>query len=120
MPQPDPPKSIPKYIREGLEKQGPETLRTIADFAERMADYKVRQIEQELEEQAVQDAGETPEEWDEEAWTKHVDDIREEKDIPSKATLTTKRIDGRDYYYYQWREGDKITSEYVAPVNPAS
>ncbi len=38
----------------------------------------------------------------------------------AKGTLTTKHIDGRDYYYLQWRDGDTIHSQYVAPVSPAS
>jgi len=61
-----------------------------------------------------------PDEWDDgEAWEEALEDAFEEADIPrSKGTLTTKTIDGRDYYYLQWREGEKVTSQYVAPVNP--
>lgn len=35
-------------------------------------------------------------------------------------TLTTKTIDEREYYYLQWREGEKVKSQYVAPVSPSS
>ena len=41
------------------------------------------------------------------------------EDAPPRASVTTKTIDGRDYYYYQWREGDRVKSEYIGPVDPA-
>lgn len=119
MSTPEPPQSIPKYIAEGLEKQGPETLRTIAEFADRLAQHKAREMEQELQDRAVDEPEEAPEDWDQDAWDDRLDEVRDVKDVPAKATLTTKTIDNRDYYYYQWREGDKIKSEYVAPVSPA-
>jgi hypothetical protein len=31
-----------------------------------------------------------------------------------------KTIDGREYYYLQWRQGDRVKNQYVAPVSPAS
>lgn len=63
-----------------------------------------------------------PEEWAdaEDEWETVVQEAIEEADIPqSKGTLVTKRIDGRDYYYLQWRDGDTVTSKYVAPVTPS-
>jgi hypothetical protein len=39
-------------------------------------------------------------------------------DVPSKATLTVKEINGNRYHYWQWREGDKVKSKYKGPVNP--
>ena len=48
-----------------------------------------------------------------------MDEAREKADLMAgKGTLTVKQIDGRGYYYLQWREGSKITSQYVAPVSP--
>jgi len=48
-----------------------------------------------------------------------VETAREKADIPvSKGTLTTKTINGRDYYYLQWRDGKTVTSQYVGPVDP--
>jgi len=92
----------PKYILEGLEKQSPETLREIAQIATEMADKKERQLEAELEEQEVNNMP---------------DDLARD-DAPSRATLTTKKINGNQYYYWQWREGEKIESEYIRPVDP--
>lgn len=61
-----------------------------------------------------------PGEWDREEWAETLEDAFEKAEIPrSKGTLTTKTIDGRDYYYLQWREGDSVTSQYVAPVSPS-
>ncbi|WP_449271564.1 hypothetical protein [Haloferax denitrificans] len=38
-------------------------------------------------------------------------------DVPTKATITIKEINDNRYYYWQWREGDKIKSKYKGPVN---
>jgi len=67
-------------------------------------------------------AVEPPEEWedDEEEWDEKIDEAYEAAEIArSKGTLTTKTIDDREYYYLQWREGEKVKSQYVAPVSPA-
>lgn len=74
-------------------------------------------------EDLLEDRIDVPEEWDaedEDEWQEALEDAFEEADIPrSKGTLTTKTIDGRDYYYLQWREGDSVKSQYVAPVSPS-
>jgi hypothetical protein len=92
----------PKYILNGLEKQSPKTLREIAQIASEIAERTEQQLEKELEEQAVDN---------------QLDDL-DRQDAPSRATLTTKKINGNQYYYWQWREGKKIKSEYIRPVNP--
>mgnify|MGYP002760721558 FL=1 len=46
----------------------------------------------------------TPKDWSQDEWGKVVSDT----DAPAKANLTTKSIDGNDYYYFQWRENGKI------------
>lgn len=64
-----------------------------------------------------------PDDWDEEdeEWADALRDAFEKAEIPrSKGTLTTKTIDDREYYYLQWREGEKVKSQYVAPVTPKS
>ena len=111
---PRPPETVPQYLGDGLQKQSPETLEEIADYATELAMARRRQLEAEIEENEVHVDG-VPDEWADDDWTK----VLEDTEAPAKATLTTKRIDGRDYYYYQWREGDKVRSEYLAPVSPA-
>jgi hypothetical protein len=62
-----------------------------------------------------------PEEWEGEEWEDALEDAFEKADIRrSKGTLTAKSIDGRDYYYLQWREGETVSSQYVGPVTPAN
>jgi len=64
----------------------------------------------------------TPNEYedDEDEWEDALEEAYENAELKrSKGTLTTKTIDGREYYYLQWREGDKVRSQYVAPVSPA-
>ncbi len=39
-------------------------------------------------------------------------------EAPENATLVTKCIDDRDYFYWNWREDDTIRSEYIKPVKP--
>jgi hypothetical protein len=118
--KPNPPSNLPQYLATVVEKQSPEELRDLAAYAERMAEWMEAEAQRELEKRADQSATEPPDEWDDDEWEEAVDDARKEADLPaSKGTLTTKTIDGRDYFYLQWREGSKIKSQYVAPVVPA-
>lgn len=39
------------------------------------------------------------------------------KGVPSKASLTVKTINGNDYEYWQWRDGDSIKSKYHGPTD---
>ena len=111
----EPPESFPQYLGDGLQKQSPEILEDIADYATRLATAKREQLDAEIEEREA-DVDVVPDEWGDDAWATAL----EETDAPPKATLTTKEIDGRKYFYYQWRDGSKIKSEYVAPVNPSN
>lgn len=75
-----------------------------------------------VEIEAEQESPPTPDEWSdqESEWEDALQDTYDDADIPrSKGSLVTKTIDGRDYYYLQWREGDTVTSQYVAPASPA-
>jgi hypothetical protein len=118
--RPAPPSEAPKYLIEGLLKQDAETLRAVATYAEALAEHRTASAEAELEAEAV-DVDDSPEEWDDEdAWNDALETAREKADLAAgKGTLTVKTIDGRGYFYLQWREGSKVTSQYVAPVTPA-
>ena len=100
--------AIPKYIRDGLDKQDPKTLDQISDLAEELAAEKRREAAEEIAERAVEEDN-------------HDVDIDEldRRDAPSGATLVTKNIDDRDYYYWNWRAEGTVKSEYIRPVNPA-
>lgn len=97
---------IPNYLEDGLTKQDPETLRHIASVATALANEKEVEAEVKLREQEV-DEGDLPKEVRE----------NEPSEAPPKASITTKTIDGNPYYYYQWREGATVKSEYIAPVD---
>jgi hypothetical protein len=76
-------------------------------------------------EDVEEDRIEPPDEWteagEEDAWEDALKEAYEAADVPrSKGSLTTKTIDDRQYYYLQWRDGDTVTSKYVAPVSPSS
>jgi len=63
-----------------------------------------------------------PEEWADDAdeWGEKIGEAYDDAEIPrSKGTLTVKTIDEREYYYLQWREGEQVKSQYVAPVSPS-
>ena len=118
--EPEPPSRLPKYLREGLQKQNVEDLRVVAEFAEELAAYREQRQQRALEANADRDVDDVPDEWDDDEWEDELEEAREKADLSEpKGTLTTKTIENRDYYYLQWREGDKIRSQYVAPVAPA-
>jgi len=109
-PEPDlptPPEEIPKYLAEPLTKQPPARLRTIAAYATELADAKATH-----EEASADD--------DEDDLDIEHDDVNDEMpdDVPKRATKTKKTINDNQYWYWQWREGDTIKSEYIEPVNP--
>jgi len=100
---PTPPAKLSKEIVNTLNESSPERLRDVATYAEALAEHKEREAR--LEESADQDEVE-----------ERPDGLPD--DVPSKATITIKEINDNHYYYWQWREGDKVTSKYKGPVNP--
>jgi len=100
---PTPPATLTTEIVNTLNESEPEQLREIATYAEALAEHKEREAR--LKESA-----------DEEPVEERPDDLPD--DVPSKATITIKEINDNRYYYWQWREGDKVKSKYKGPVNP--
>ncbi|WP_436936527.1 hypothetical protein [Halovenus marina] len=94
------PSDIPDDIVRDLDNCSPAQLRSVAKYAEELAEYRERE-ERLSEEQNGDDA--VPEDTPD--------------DVPAKATITIKEINENRYYYWQWREGDKIKSKYKGPVN---
>jgi len=96
---PTPPANLPTETINTLNESSPEQLRDVAVYAEALAEHKEREVR--LEESTDQE------------------EIEERPDdVPAKATVTIKEINDNRYYYWQWREGDKIKSKYKGPVNP--
>jgi hypothetical protein len=100
---PTPPANLPTEIVDALNEATPKHLRDVARYAEALAEHKER--EDRLGEEADDaDIKERP------------DDLPD--DVPSKATITIKEINDNRYYYWQWRQGDTVTSKYKGPVDP--
>ena len=100
---PTPPTELPTNIVNTLNDYSPDQLQHVARYAEELAEHKAREarLKEESEEDEIDN---------------RPDDIPE--NVPSKATITIKEINDNRYYYWQWREGDKVTSKYKGPVNP--
>ena len=100
---PTPPAELSTEIVDTLNGYSPDQLEHVARYAEELAEYKAREprLEEESDEDEVDD---------------RPDDLPD--DVPSKATITIKEINDNRYYYWQWREGDKVKSKYKGPVNP--
>ena len=99
---PTPPASLPTEIVDALNEARSEHLRDVARYAEALAEYKEREarIEEEADDADVEE---------------RPDDLP--NDVPAKATITIKEINGNRYYYWQWRDGDKIRSRYEGPAS---
>ena len=100
---PTPPAELPTDIVDSLNRYSPEQLQHVTRYAEELAEHKAREAR--LEEES-----------DEDEINERPDDLPDE--VPSKATITIKEINDNRYYYWQWREGDKIKSKYKSPINP--
>jgi hypothetical protein len=100
---PTPPAELPTDIVNTLNGYSPDKLQHVARYAEKLAEHKSREAR--LGEESEVD------EIDE-----RLDDLPNE--VPSKATITIKEINDNRYYYWQWRDGEKIRSKYKGPVNP--
>jgi hypothetical protein len=100
---PTPPADLPADVIDTLNDYSPELLRDVAHYAEALAEQREREARlAEAEEEDEIDEG--------------PDDLPD--DVPTKATITIKEINDNRYYYWQWRDGDKIRSQYKGPVNP--
>ncbi|WP_324665812.1 hypothetical protein [Haloarcula sediminis] len=96
---PTPPAGLPTNIVNTLNNYSPDQLQHVARYAEKLAEHKAREAR--LEEESDE---ERPDELPD--------------DVPAKATITIKKINDNRYYYWQWREGEKVKSKYKSPVNP--
>ena len=98
---PTPPADLPTEIVNTLNGSSPEQLRDVATYAEALAEHKEREAR--LEESA-----------DQEEVEERPDDLPD--DVSAKATITIKGINDNRYYYWQWRDGEKVKSKYKGPV----
>jgi len=99
---PTPPAELPTETVDTLNGFSPDQLKDVARYAEALAEYKDREAR--LEDESDDDKIE-----------ERPDDLP--SDVPAKATITIKEINDNRYYYWQWRDGDKIKSKYKGPVS---
>ena len=99
---PTPHGSLPTELVNTLNESTPERLREVARYAEALAEYKAR--DDRLDETS-----------DDDRFEERPDELP--TDVPSKATVTIKEINDNRYYYWQWRDGDKVKSKYKGPVD---
>jgi len=94
---PSPPANLPTEVVDTLNEAPPELLREVTRYTEALAEYKEREarLEEETDNTNVEE---------------RPDDLPD--DVPTKATITIKEINDNRYYYWQWREGDRIKSKY--------
>jgi hypothetical protein len=90
---------VPDDLDSQLQTLDPATLDDVAQRADHLAAEKRRQERIAEHEQEQPDVGDRPE------------------GVPSKASLTVKTINGNDYEYWQWRDGDSIKSKYHGPAD---
>ena len=55
-PKPRPPETAPQYVVDGLERQGPETLEDLAEWAIELAQFKEQPPREEIEDEIPNDA----------------------------------------------------------------
>ncbi|GAD53773.1 hypothetical protein MBEHAL_2533 [Halarchaeum acidiphilum MH1-52-1] len=101
MPYSDPtsPQNFSSDLAETFEDCSLKELRAVKRYAEALVEHREREARLEEDE----DTEERPEEMPD--------------DVPARATLTIKEINDNRYYYWQWRDGDTIRSQYKGPVN---
>ncbi|WP_227378590.1 hypothetical protein [Haladaptatus halobius] len=126
---PTPPASLPKYLAEGLQKQDSETLKDVQEYATELRLYQAAQtgLDRPKAGDTTDNSADVANIADELLIKVRENEISEEvadwdeiveKGVPARATLTTKTINDNQYYYFQWREGEQVKSQYVAPVTP--
>jgi len=94
---PSPPATLPAELVDALADATPEQLRAVSRHAEALAEHKAREAR-------LTDAADDA-------------DAAERPDgVPAKASTTIKEINGNRYYYWQWREGETVRSQYKGPV----
>jgi hypothetical protein len=101
--RPEPPE-IAQYLLDGLVRQPPEDLRAIASYADSLAAWKLANEESSSDDENGESS------------TDEEQKISPDG-VPSKATIVVKEINGNQYYYWQWREGEHIRSKYEGPVS---
>ncbi|EMA59649.1 hypothetical protein [Halorubrum lipolyticum] len=98
---PTPPANLSTELVDALNESSPERLRDVARYAKALADRQEREARLE--------------ETDSDGIEERLDGLP--NDVPAKAAITIKEINDNRYYYWQWRDGDRVRSKYKGPVD---
>ncbi|MFC4438146.1 MULTISPECIES: hypothetical protein [Natrialbaceae] len=93
--RPVPPNDLDPELRavlEALGEEDAETLRTVASHVDDLATWAESSADRESKSAAD-------------------GEISFPDDVPDRATVTITEIGDEEYYYFQWRDGDKIRSK---------
>lgn len=137
---PTPSTTLPPEVVEILEDATPTRLRAIAEYADALAEhaderrYGTKSLDASGDESSPGDGRDRPdedtaeplegstEEQPETSTEEQPENVTGEQlaqrpeSVPAKASTTVKEINGNRYYYWQWRDGDRIRSQYKGPV----
>lgn len=126
--RPSPPDDLDRELQEqlaALETYDPDRLRAVGRYLEELAAWKastdeshatastdaaadgIDAIEREASERSDRNGDEDTADGVDDA------DVEYPADVPERASVTVKEIAGTTYYYYQWRDGDRIESKTV-------
>ena len=99
---PTPPAELPTDVVDALNGYSAKILEGVARYADELAEHKERKKrrDENVEPTEIEDRpADLPD------------------GVPAKATITIKEINDNRYYYWQWRDGDRIKSKYKEPVD---
>ena len=109
--RPEPPTALDDDVRDALsrlEDRDADQLRAVGRYLEELAAWR-ESTENDAESGDGDEAFETTEETADDTGA----DVEYPEDVPERAEITVKEIAGTTYYYYQWRDGDRIESKTV-------
>lgn len=107
------PSDLDRDAREALarlEDRDADDLRAIAAYLEELAAWTESAVD-DSDERAETNPAASDRSGD--AGDEIGDDHEYPEGVPDRATVTVKEIAGTTYYYYQWRDGDRIESKTV-------
>ena len=129
---PTPSTTLPPEVVEILEDATPTRLRAIAEYADALAEHAderrhgAKSLDASGDESSPGDGRDRPDEGTAEPLEGSTEEQPENvtgeqlaqrpESVPAKASTTVKEINGNRYYYWQWRDGDRIRSQYKGPV----
>ena len=104
-------------LREILDGCSPEELERVASYVEDLATYREGDWQTSEADVGEVSAGSATEQPETSVERTAPDDDDVPGDVPAKATRTVKMINDNRYYYWQWRDGDAIKSQYTGPAD---